>query len=98
VNIHETKSDELTVGLPKPVVHFVRFEDNHGRAFVAAVKTFGPPTFLHQKWDQRAQRDIAPGDTVVFAKGDADQPISFWNGDDQFYSPDLPKRKKTPAT
>jgi hypothetical protein len=68
-----------------PVTHFVRFPDNHGRAFQAAVRTFGPPAFLHRKWDQRAQRDIAPRDLVVFAEGDADQPVSHWNGDDQFY-------------
>lgn len=71
---------------PKPALHFVRFDDCHGSTFVAAVKAFGPPAFMHRKWDQRAQRDIAPGDTVVFAKGDADQPISRWNGDDEFYS------------
>jgi hypothetical protein len=85
VNISRNEGGRLTVDLPKPALHFVRFADNHGPAFTSAVKVFGPPAFLHRKWDQRAQRDIAPGDTVVFARGDADQPISRWNGDDEFY-------------
>jgi len=88
VNRPGKSGGSITVGLPKPVLHFVGFPDRHGRAFVSAVKVFGPPAFMHQRWDRRAQRDIAPDDTVVFAKGDADQPVSRWNGDDQFYSPD----------
>ncbi len=71
-----------------PALHFVGFPDNHGRQFQNAVRIFGPPTFLHRFWDQRAQRDIADVDTVVFATGDSDQPIRRFNGDDQFYDPD----------
>lgn len=69
-------------------VHFVGFPDNYGRQFQNAVRTFGPPAFLHRFWDRRAQRDIAPDDLVVFASGDERQPVCKWNGDDQFYDPD----------
>ena len=34
---------------------------------------FGKPDFIHRGWDLRAQREIAEGDTIVFAQGDADQ-------------------------
>lgn len=81
------------------VVHFVGFPDNHGRQFQNAVRMFGPPAFMHRFWDQRAQRDIAPDDTVVFASGDDRQPVRRWNGDDQFYEQDgkwLPS-KRSPA-
>ena len=65
--------------------HFVRFDDNHGQQFWNAVRAFGPPHFLHRNWDQRARREIADGDTVVFAKGDENQPVSPFNGDDEYY-------------
>lgn len=70
------------------VVHFVGFPDNHGRQYQNAVRTFGPPAFLHRFWDQRAQRDIAPGDRLIFATGTEADPVRRWNGDDQFYDPD----------
>lgn len=74
--------------MTRPVTHFVGFPDNHGRTFQNAVRVFGPPAFMHRFWDRRAQRDIAGGDTVVFASGDDAQPVRKWNGDDQFYDPD----------
>jgi len=39
-------------------------------------------SFIHRKWDRRAQRDIGKDDIVIFATGDANQPPSRWNGDD----------------
>lgn len=33
----------------------------------------GLPDFIHRGWDNRARREIADGDTIVFAKGPADQ-------------------------
>ncbi|MGI4875950.1 MAG: hypothetical protein ACRYG4_00520 [Janthinobacterium lividum] len=53
--------------------HFVGFR---GDEYARACRIFGRPDFIHYGWDRRAQRDIAPGDRVVFAKGDADQPVS----------------------
>ena len=50
--------------------HFIGFR---GEEYWSAVKVWGEPDFYHIGWDLRAQRDIADGDTVVFAKGDADQ-------------------------
>lgn len=66
--------------------HFVRFDDNHGSQFWNAVRIFGPPDFMHRKWDQRARREIAEGDMIVFAKGDENQMVSKFNGDDEYYA------------
>jgi hypothetical protein len=62
-----------------PVVHFVGFRDDR---FHAAVKVFGRPAFFHRVWDVRAQSDIAPEDTVVFAEGDETQPVRSFSFDD----------------
>jgi len=51
-------------------LHFVGFRDDR---YWNAVRVFGPPDFIHPGWDARAQREIAPIDTVVFANGTADQ-------------------------
>lgn len=66
-------------------IHFVRFDDTYGQHFWNAVKAFGRPHFLHRNWDRRARREIADGDIIVFAKGEADQPVTRHNGDDEFY-------------
>lgn len=60
-------------------VHFVGFR---GEEFWSAVKVWGRPDFYHRGWDSRAQREIAPWDTVVFAKGDAHQPLNKYTYDD----------------
>ncbi len=54
----------------RPHIHFVGFR---GEEYWSAVKVWGEPDFYHMGWDLRAQREIADGDTVVFAKGPADQ-------------------------
>lgn len=54
----------------RPAVHFVGFRDER---YWSAVKVWGRPSFIHRGWDMRAQREIAEGDTVVFATGEADQ-------------------------
>lgn len=72
--------------LPVRALHFVRFPDAHGSTYWAAVRTFGRPDFLHRHWDQRAFREIADGDIVVFAKGDADQPTVPFNGNAEAYA------------
>ena len=66
--------------------HFVRFTSLSDQRFQNATLAFGPPDFLHRHWDQRARRDIADGDLVVFAKGDADQPVVPFNGNDEVYA------------
>jgi hypothetical protein len=48
----------------RPAVHFVGFR---GEEYHSAVRVFGPPDVYHRVWDQRAQREVAPADTVVFA-------------------------------
>lgn len=69
----------------KKAVHFVRFDGLHDQRFQSAIQVFGPPDFLHRVWDMRAKREIAKGDVVVFAKGDAWQPVMPFNGDDEAY-------------
>lgn len=60
-------------------IHFVGFRDDR---YISAVRVWGLPDFIHYVWDRRAQRDIAPGDTVVFAKGEFDQALGWFNGPD----------------
>ena len=62
-------------------IHFVGFRDER---YYNAVRVWGRPDFIHYVWDRRAQRDIADGDTIVFAKGDANQEPSRFNGSDIF--------------
>ena len=51
-------------------VHFVGFK---GDEYARACRVFGQPDFIHPGFDLRALREICPGDTVVFAKGDHTQ-------------------------
>lgn len=60
-------------------LHFVWFR---GDEYTRAVQVWGKPDFIHRGWDRRAQREIAEGDTVVFAKGDMDQPVAPFNFND----------------
>lgn len=60
-------------------VHFVGFR---GDEYWSAVKVFGRPHFIHRWWDLRAQRDIADGDLVVFARGDCRQKPNKYNAPD----------------
>lgn len=53
------------------IVHFVGFRDER---YWNAVKTFGPPHFIHPGYDLRARREIDDGDLIVFADGPHDQP------------------------
>ena len=57
--------------MTKSAVHFVGFR---GEEYWSAVKIWGRPGFIHMGWDMRAHREIAEGDTVVFAKGEWSQP------------------------
>lgn len=61
------------------MIHFVGFRDDR---YWNAVKVWGKPDFFHQRWDTRAKREIADGDTVVFATGSHDQKHSKYNGID----------------
>ena len=63
----------------KPALHFVGFR---GDEFWSAIRIWGRPDFVHRKWDQRARREIAPGDTIIFATGSEANEPSQWNGND----------------
>ena len=54
----------------RPALHFVGFR---GDEYASACRVFGRPDFVHIGWDLRAQREIADGDTVVFARGEDGQ-------------------------
>lgn len=60
-------------------VHYVGFR---GDEFARARRLWGGPVFIHRRWDRRAQRDVGPDDTVIFAAGDEAQPLARSNGDD----------------
>lgn len=70
----------------KNALHFVRFDNAHDERYRRAVQLFGEPDFMHRFWDHRVQREIAAGDVIVFAKGDADQPINPFSFDDSAYA------------
>lgn len=63
----------------KRAVHFVGFR---GDEYTRACRVWGQPDFIHRGWDRRARREICQGDTVVFATGDADQPVGQYNYSD----------------
>jgi len=77
VLLHESPLSAISRGCP-PAVHFVGFR---GEEYHSAVRVFGLPDFYHRGWDQRAQCEMAPGDTVVFAKYH-DQSPSRYSFDD----------------
>ena len=66
---------------PLPLVHFVGFRDDR---YWNAVKIWGVPDYVHITWDWYADQDIAPGDTVIFAKGEWTQPKRSYSGPDIF--------------
>lgn len=61
------------------MIHFVAFR---GDEYLRAIRVFGRPDFIHPRWDRRARREIAEGDTVIFAKGTADDEPSSFNAPD----------------
>lgn len=63
-------TEMIAQACPSPAVHFVGFR---GEEYHSARKVWGRPTFIHMGWDRRAQREILPIDTVVFATGEHDQ-------------------------
>ena len=49
----------------KPALHFVGFR---GEEYHSATRVWGLSDFIHRRWDLRARREIAPDDTIVFAR------------------------------
>jgi hypothetical protein len=62
-----------------PCVHYVGFRDDR---YWSARRIWGGPAFIHRWWDKRARREIADGDTVIFADGDWTQPPRAFNAPD----------------
>lgn len=69
----------------KPAVHFIGFRDP--QRWANAARIWGEPDIVHHVWDQRARREIANCDTLVFAKYDPDRP-SRYSFDDSNFSDD----------
>lgn len=65
--------------MANPALHFVGFR---GDEYTRAVRIWGKPGFIHMIWDRRAQREIADGDVVLFARSEHDQPVAERNGSD----------------
>lgn len=66
-------------------LHFVGFKDprrEKDERFERARRVFGYPDFFHGRWDTSARREIAEGDTIIFAKGSEDQEPSPYSFDD----------------
>jgi hypothetical protein len=74
---HYAPIDELFVGAPA-AVHFVGFR---GDEYHSAVRAFGPPDFVHRVWDVRAAAEVAPHDTVVFARYHGLPPTQYSHDD-----------------
>lgn len=70
-------------------MHFVGFRDD---AYLRAVRVFDSPCFVHPAWDQRTRREIADGDSILFATGDGTQEPSRHNAPD-YVEPDDPSRR-----
>ena len=64
----------------RAAIHFVGFKNDQRYQNAAAV--FGLPDFLHPGWDNRAKREIADEDLIVFANGAADQTPRAMNYND----------------
>lgn len=62
-----------------PCVHYVGFRDD---AYLRARRIWGGPAIIHRWWDLRARREIAPGDTVIFAEGEWTQEPRRFNAPD----------------
>lgn len=63
----------------RPAIQFVGFR---GAEYQAAVRIWGEPDFIHQRWDTRARRELHASDTVIFARGTAADPPSRYSGPD----------------
>ena len=71
-------------------LHFVGFRDER---YYAAVRAFGPPDFVHRRWDARAAAEIGPDDVAVFAVGDEHSPLNPYTYDDSA-APDDPATRE----
>ena len=70
-------------GVIVPCTHFVGFR---GEEYHSAVRIWGAPDFFHRHYDERVMGDVAPGDTVVFAKGtDQDKKVPFTFNDSEVF-------------
>jgi len=81
----ETKT--RTVGLPHNaegprMLHFVGFRDDR---YHNAIRVFGQPDFVHQRWDWRTIQELTDGDTIIFATGDETKPLARYSYDDSSF-------------
>lgn len=48
-------------------------------------RIFGPPDFVHRRWDRRARDEVVPGDVAIFAEGTEASPIEANAFDDSAF-------------
>lgn len=63
---------------PNQAVHYVGFR---GQEYARAYRIWCGPAIIHRVWDRRARREIASGDTVIFANDQREDVIARFNGD-----------------
>lgn len=80
-------ANRKSVPEPFPCIHFVGFRDDR---YLNAVRVWGKPHFIHRWWDKRARREIAAGDTLIFADGEWTQEPSRYNAPDITESENAP--------
>lgn len=64
------------------MLHFVGFRDDR---YHTAVRLFGEPDFVHQRWDCRTLGEYTEGDTLIFATGDEHRPRARYSYDDSSF-------------
>lgn len=67
-------------------VHFIEFSES--KQYWLACQVFGPPDFIHRRWDVRAKYggEVADGDVLVFAIGsELDTPLKYSFDDSQLF-------------
>lgn len=73
------RTRDLATRDPLRTVHYVGFRDDR---YWSAYRLFGGPRMIHRRWDRYAAAEVGPGDVVVFAEGDATQPVARRAGAD----------------
>lgn len=65
------------------MLHFVGFRDDR---YWNAIKVFGQPDFVHQRWDWRTLQEYDPEtDTIIFATGDETWRLARYSYDDSSF-------------
>lgn len=65
------------------MLHFVGFRDDR---YWNAIRVFGQPDFIHQRWDWRTIQEYDPEtDTIIFATGNEHWRLARYSYDDSSF-------------